>query len=229
MSEPGIAVVVPVYEGERFLAAALESVRAQSRPADEVVVVDDGSTDGGAAVAVRLARDWPALRVVRRAHAGLSATLNAGIAATRGELVTFLDCDDLMVPTRLEQQAAHLAAHPGTDVVIGREEVMVEEGAVAPAWIRAERDGTPRPAMMSLMVRRPALERVGGFDTALRVSQDLDWMVRARVAGLRMDTLDAVLMRRRMHGDNMVYATDDIRQGMLQVLRNRIGGAGGAR
>jgi glycosyltransferase involved in cell wall biosynthesis len=228
MSVPRISVVVPVYQGERFLAAALESIRDQSRPADEVVVVDDGSTDAGAAIAEEVAGDWPALRVLRRPHAGLSSALNAGIAATSGDLVTFLDCDDLMVPTRLARQAAHLAAHPGTDLVIGREEVMVEDGAVAPAWIRAERDGTPRPAMMSLMARRAALERVGGFDTALRVSQDLDWMVRARVAGLRMDTLDAVLMRRRMHGDNMVYATADIRQGMLQVLRNRIGGPGDA-
>jgi glycosyltransferase involved in cell wall biosynthesis len=224
VSDSGISVVVPVYQGERFLAAALESIRRQSLPADEVVVVDDGSTDDSAAIALRMAREWQTLRVLSRPNGGLSSALNDGIAATGGALVTFLDCDDLMVGTRLEQQAVHLRDHPETDLVIGREEVMVEEGAEAPAWIRPEDDGTPRPYMMSLMVRRPALERVGGFDPSLDVSQDLDWMVRARAAGLRMDTLDTVLIRRRMHGDNMVYATDAIRQGMLRALRGRISG-----
>ena len=222
MSSASITVITPVYQGERFLAAALESIRAQSLPASEVIVIDDGSTDASGEIAEAMAADWPALRVVRRANGGLFTALNAGIAAAGGALVTFLDADDLMVPTRLEQQAHHLSAHPECDVVMGREEVMVEEGAAAPAWIRGEDDGTPRPYMMSLMVRRAVLERIGGFDPAFDVSQDLDWMVRARAAGARIDTLDSVLIHRRMHGDNMVYATDAIRRGMLQAMRARL-------
>jgi glycosyltransferase involved in cell wall biosynthesis len=217
-----ISVVVPVFQGERFLAAALDSIHRQSLPADEVVVVDDGSTDRSAAIAIEMAERWPALRVLRRENGGPSVATNHGIGATTGEFLTFLDADDLMVETRLEQQARHLGDHPGTDLVIGREEVLVEEGAVAPAWIRAADDGTPRPYMMSMMVRRAAFDRVGGFDPSLRASQDLDWMVRARAAGLRMDILDAVLIRRRMHGDNLVYGTAAIRQGMLRALRGRL-------
>ena len=75
---------------------------------------------------------------------------------------------------------------------------------------------------MSVMARRGALERVGVFDPGFGVSQDLDWMVRARAVGVRVDTLDTVLIRRRMHGDNLVYRTDVIKTEMLKTLRARL-------
>lgn len=224
-----ISVVVPVYQGERFLDAALVSIRDQTRPADQVVVIDDGSTDGSATIALRMAEDWPALHVLRRANGGLSTALNDGISAASGDLVTFLDADDVMVPTRLEQQARHLRDNPDVDLVYGREEVLVEDGVSAPAWIRPGDDGKPRPYMMSLMVHRAAFERVGEFDPSLAMSQDLDWMVRARATGLRMDVLDTVLIRRRMHGENMVYDTTAVRHGMLRTLRSRLRSREGSR
>lgn len=221
-----ITVITPVYQGERFLAETLASIRAQTVPATEVIVVDDGSTDASGAIADDLAAQWPALRVIHRPNGGLPTALNTGIAAATGDLITFIDADDLMVPTRLEQQSRHLAENPGAQVVMGREDLMVEEGVVAPAWIRPEDDGTPRPYMMSMMARRAALDRVGLFDPGFGVSQDLDWMVRARAAGVRVDTLDTVLIRRRMHGENMVYGTDAIKAEMLKTLRARLASRG---
>lgn len=222
MSEVSISVITPVWQGERFLREALESIRAQTRPADEAIVVDDGSTDESVAIADELAAEWPVLRVLRRENGGSAAARNTGISAATGDLITFLDADDLMVPTRLEQQAAYLAAQPEADVVIGREELLVEEGVSAPAWIRAGDDGRPRPYLMSMMARRAVLERIGAFDPSFRLSQDLEWMVRARAAGVRVDTLDEVLIRRRMHGGNVVYRTEEIRRAMLQTIRTRL-------
>ena len=222
MSAPRISVVTPVYQGERFLADAMESIRAQTRPADEVVVVDDGSTDGSADVAEAIAADWPVLRLIRRENAGSAAARNTGIAATTGDLITFLDADDMMLPERLATQEAHLGAHTDADVVMGREELLLEEGVVAPAWIRTEDDGSARPYLMSMMARREVLERIGPFDPTFRLSQDLEWMVRARAAGVRVDTLDVVLIRRRMHGGNVVYRTQEIREAMLRAIRTRL-------
>lgn len=222
MSGARISVITPVYQGERFLRAAIESIRAQTRHADEVIVVDDGSTDSSAEIAGRLAAEWPALRVISQENAGSAAARNRGIDASTGDLITFLDADDVMVPARLELQEAHLAANPAAEAVMGREDLVVEDGVEAPAWVRADDDGRPRPYMMSMMVRREVLDRIGPFDPSFRLSQDLEWMVRARALGVRVDTLDEVLIHRRMHGGNVVYRTQEIRQAMLRTIRTRL-------
>ena len=222
MSNGRISVITPVYQGERFLTAALESIRAQTRHADEVIVVDDGSTDSSGEISEALAAEWPALRVLSQENAGSAAARNRGIEVSTGDLVTFLDADDVMVPTRLALQEAHLAANPATDVVMGREDLIIEDGVEAPAWVRADDDGRPRPYMMSMMVRRVVLDRIGPFDPSFRLSQDLEWMVRARARGVTVDTLDEVLIQRRMHGGNVVYRTQEIRQAMLRTIRTRL-------
>src|SRR5690349_2600271 len=103
MSAPLVSVVIPVFDGEAYLAAAIESALAKTYARVEVIVVDDGSTDGSASVAARYD-----VRLVRQSNRGVSAACNAGVEAARGELIAFLDADDLWPPERLEIQARHL-------------------------------------------------------------------------------------------------------------------------
>ena len=103
-----ISVVIPVFNGERFLAEAIESVAAQTLPPEEIIIVDDGSTDASPAIAGSFSK----VRLIRQPNTGGAAARNAGIGAARSDLVAFLDQDDLWAPRKLELQAAHVTASP---------------------------------------------------------------------------------------------------------------------
>ena len=109
-----VSVLIPCYNREGSLPAAIESASAQSAPPAEIVVVDDGSTDGSAAVAEGFG---PPVRVVRQANGGAAAARNRGLAECRGEWVAFLDSDDIWAPDKLERQLAAAAAVPDADLV----------------------------------------------------------------------------------------------------------------
>lgn len=119
MSSHRVSVVIPAYQASRTLGRALESVRAQTRPADEVVVVDDGSRDGDELAAVA-ASFGPSVRLIRQDNAGAAAARNAGIDAASGDLIAFLDADDYWEPDKLRLQLDVLAVHPEVGLVAGR-------------------------------------------------------------------------------------------------------------
>ncbi len=104
-----ISVVIPAFNNEKYIARAIGSVLAQTRPADEIIVVDDGSTDG-TANEVRTFGDT--VRLIRQKNGGASAARNAGVLAAAGEWIAFLDADDEWLPNKLELQVEHLRRHP---------------------------------------------------------------------------------------------------------------------
>jgi glycosyltransferase involved in cell wall biosynthesis len=219
VSAAPVSVIVPVYDAERFVVEALDSIWAQRYPALEVLAVDDGSTDGSAAlVSARLARH-PELRLLRLpANAGPGAARNVGLAMARGELLTFLDADDRMAPERLAFQAAYLGAHGDVDVVVGTEAIELAPGVRPPAWLGLRRGARPRYYQMSMMARRAAFAQVGAFDESFRMGSDHEWMCRAATAGVRTALVDRVLLVRRLHGGNLTYRIDEMRQAMERVL-----------
>ena len=198
MADPLVTVVMAVFDGERFLAEALESIFAQEFEPFEVVLVDDGSTDGTADIA----RSFP-LRYAHQENQGPSAARNTGLALARGELIAFADADDLLPPTKLRSQANHLAAHPETGCVLGRQEWIVEEGVEVP---RLERDRVFGELggiqLVSAMIRRSVLEALGGFDPEYRYAEDRDLFVRMRENGVKIEVLSEVVLYKRLHGDN---------------------------
>jgi glycosyltransferase involved in cell wall biosynthesis len=111
VASSGVSVVIPAYNAERFLSATVASVFAQTVPPDEVIVVDDGSTDGTPALLERLGETYP-LRTMRRDNGGQARARNDGVAAARGEFVALLDHDDQGHPSKLERQLDQLAADP---------------------------------------------------------------------------------------------------------------------
>jgi glycosyltransferase involved in cell wall biosynthesis len=218
----GISVVIAVFEGERFLAEAVESVLAQTLAPDEVIVVDDGSSDRSAAVAASFGAP---VRLIRTAHRGVSAARNTGVAESTGGLIGFLDADDMMKPDRLERQAAVLAERAELDLVLGRGEVIAEKGVELPELITATRapiaaDREPYYAM-TLLARRRAFDLVGPFDPELRLAEDGDWLMRAFDAGLAYDVMEEPLTVRRFHGANASYDTAGARRANFEILRRR--------
>lgn len=227
---PSVAAVVPLYNGRAFILDALASIRAQSWPAVEIVVVDDGSSDEGAAL---VAEHCPEARLIRQENGGEAAARNRGIAEARSDFIALLDQDDLWHPRKLERQMALLLGPPALDWVLARQEIvpLQEPGA---DWVRPDFLGRPLPGYLPgcLLARRSAFERVGPFRTDIAIGSDTDWFFRAADAGLATAMHEEVLLTRRIHGANASRDAETYYAGLLRVvrdlmLRRRRGAAGG--
>jgi glycosyltransferase involved in cell wall biosynthesis len=216
-----VSVIVPFFNAERFLQDAIESVLIQHyRPLD-VILVNDGSTDGSGPLAKQVVAVRPGVRLLQlTTNRGPSAARNEGLSEAAGSYVTFLDADDVMLPDRVSSQVAYLAQHPEVDVVLCGEELVLEAGAPHDLIRRRSPQGGSHPHIMSMMVRRSAFDRVGAFEPSLTVGEDLDWLFRAGRARLGVGQIDKVLTRRRMHEGNLSYRTADIQHAMLRSLRH---------
>jgi glycosyltransferase involved in cell wall biosynthesis len=180
-----VSVVITCYNAERFLAAAIRSALAQTYAPLEVVVVDDGSTDGSREVAASFGDQ---ITLVAQPHRGGNAARNAGIARSRGEYILFLDADDILGPTCAASRVRILAAEPDVGLVAGWYREIDEAGlllpripelrhvSALPAFRQAVRRNWGPP--VGWMFRREAYERCGGFDPLLRSCQDWDFVIR---------------------------------------------------
>lgn len=199
MTAATVSAIVCVFNGERHLRAALESVLAQTCPAHELMVVDDGSTDGTA----EIARAFPGVTYLRQANAGLAAARNAGLRAATGEFIAFIDHDDEWMPDKLRLQVEFLRAHPEIGVVACHSVNVLEVDR--PAWLPDAHARAPQPSLLpsAVLIRAAAFRQVGGFDASYSVSNDFDWLMRAGQLGWRRHVLAETLVRRRIHEDNM--------------------------
>src|SRR5258706_14041022 len=111
-SSPAVSVVMPVYNGERYLASAIDSILAQTFTDFELIAVDDGSTDSSLPMLKRYAERDPRVRVISRPNTGIVGALSDAIAAARAPLIARMDADDLSLPLRFERQVAYLSGHP---------------------------------------------------------------------------------------------------------------------
>lgn len=215
-----VTCIVPVFNGERFLAEALRSVLEQEGPGvEELVVVDDGSTDGTLDV---LADFGDAVRVVSTPHAGVAAARNRGLAEARGDLIAFQDADDVWMPGKLAAQRAAFDADPALDLCLGHVENfwMPEVGAEEDAYRGSRFAGTvPGFLLQAMLARRTAFDRVGLFDPALRVASDNDWFLRARDGGMAVRVLDQVVVHRRLHAHNLTRTDLASREALLRNMK----------
>jgi glycosyltransferase involved in cell wall biosynthesis len=205
LSSPLISIVIPVYDGETFVADAIDSVLAQEGAAFELIVVDDGSTDGTPAI---LARYGSAIVVHRQPNRGESAARNAALPHLRGKLALFLDADDLLPAGYLNRFAAAALKAPEIEVFHCGWRGVTFDGA--PLYAQEEPlpiDADPfhelpvwgSPHIDSILVRHSALKRAGGFDPALRVQADWDFCLRLAATGARFRGVpgNIALVRRR--------------------------------
>jgi glycosyltransferase involved in cell wall biosynthesis len=218
-AEPLVSVIVPVHAGERFLGAALASVAAQTHSNVETIVVDDGSPDDSARIAVDAGA-----RVIRQEQSGVGAARNAGVAAARGELLAFLDQDDEWLPDRLALGVDHLRERPDVDLVMSRIVPILAGDITRPAWLPERWLAEPLDGFVpsTWLVRQLAFQRVGPFDTGYEIACDSDWLARFKDLGLRHLMLDEPLVRWRVHGANGSYDRTTMAREMLTVFRRTV-------
>jgi len=224
--DPLVSIVIPCYNHGRFLAEAIESALGQTYPRVEVVVVDDGSTDDTAAVAAR----YPAVRYVRQANAGLAAARNAGLAASAGDLLVFLDADDRLLPRAVERGLECFRERPDCAFVYGTYSWVRADGTFYDEGWAATRVFEDHYAEMlrrnfvtmhaAVMYRREPLEAVGGFDTALAACEDYDLYLRLTRAYPAYCHSQPVA-EYRMHDANMSGAKPLMLRTSLQALRRQ--------
>jgi glycosyltransferase involved in cell wall biosynthesis len=215
-----VSVVVPVRDGASHLGAALDSVLAQGERVGEIVVVDDGSTDGSADVA---RSRGPLVRVIAQSPSGAGPARNRGAAAACHPLLAFLDADDLWPDGRLTALCDALDASPELDAIFGLvEEFMSPEvDAAVAATMRCKPIGTAMlPGGMVLWSEAFAFH--GGFDA--RGAEFVAWFVRARDRGLRWRVLDRLVLRRRLHGRNRARVDPRVAADYLRIARARLAG-----
>lgn len=203
--KPLVSCVVPVYNGALHLEEALDSILAQDWRPLEVIVVDDGSTDDTRSIALGVAARAPEVRVVTQRNAGPAAARNRGIELSRGQLICFLDGDDLWHPEKIRLQVSHLQANPRLDHCVHHIQNFWDGELVREAE-RYQHHARGKPVAgyvtQCLMARRRAFEQAGTFDARLKHGDSADWFLRARGIGLVGDLMPEVLTYRRMHAEN---------------------------
>ena len=198
---PKVSCIVPVHNGAAFIADAIRSILGQQGAELELVVVDDGSTDGSGDIAAA----FPGVTVTRQPQGGVAAARNRGLALATGEFIAFLDADDLWLPGKLAAQLAAIARDPRADYVVSNvRHVKTAPDGRLPADNGAS-TGEERLGilMQCMLARRSAFERVGPLDTRTTTRADQDWFLRAAEVGLRQVVVDEVLTIRRIHGGNI--------------------------
>jgi len=217
---PLVSVIIPAYNYAEWVGAAVDSALAQDHPGVEVIVVDDGSTDATPEV---LASYGDAIRVIRRPNGGLNAATDTGIAAARGDFLTFLDADDTWRPDRVRLLAEALIANPAAGVVWGDMEVVDERGALLHPSFRAMKAIVPTRGRVlgrllsynfvsagSLMVRASLRDL---FHPIPEFAAWQDWWIVSQVTRVAdVEPIDAVVNTYRQHAANMNLGTEGTRE-----------------
>jgi glycosyltransferase involved in cell wall biosynthesis len=217
---PLISVIIPVFNGERFLREAVASVLAQKYSPLEIIIVDDGSTDGTREVVRSLPE---AVRYLHQANGGPAAARNRGIEHARGSVIAFEDADDLWPSAKLELQLPHLIEDPAAEIVMGRiQQVRLSKTADGQTGAEMLAEPTFSANLGSAIFRKSVFERVGLFDETMRYSEDVDWFMRARECAAAIVTIDAVTLFYRQHDENMTRGRNTSDLNVLKTLKKSL-------
>jgi len=209
--DPLVSVVIPTFNGQKYIRETLDSVLGQTYGALEIIVVDDGSTDS---TAETVAAYGPQVRLIRQEQRGHPAARNLGIGAATGDFLSFVDHDDLWLPEKTELQLECFQSDPELDLVFGHiqnfftPEMTEEERRRVAAPMHA----LPGLLQGAMLARRTSFDRVGPFSEERDMGDYLDWHGRAMVLELRIHMQAVTVLRRRIHATNFTRTHKHLRQ-----------------
>jgi glycosyltransferase involved in cell wall biosynthesis len=218
LHKPRVSVVIPCYNGERYIADTIRSVLRQNHDSLEIIVVDDGSTDGSRSVVASFHGD---VAYLQQPHAGAAQARNLGVERSSGALLAFLDADDLWTDNALRALSAPLERNPGLGMTVGLMEQFVspELPDGAKAGFRFSPDPVPARMCGTVLIRRSEFDRVGALSPQLTSGEFTDWILRAEAAGLTFATVAERVLRRRLHLMNHGVVRRDARQDYVKVVK----------
>ena len=218
---PTISVVIPVFNGEKYIRECLESVLSQTLKPAQIIVVDDGSTDRTPEIVVSVDKS---IVCIRQRQAGPAVARNFGVETASGPYLAFIDADDLWLPDKLARQVDYLSSHPEVDMVFG----MIRH------FYSPETDGDFRKQYAcpeaivpgihpgAMLLKKEAFLRVGPFDGALKMGEFIEWQARAKALQLASHVLPELVMLRRVHPSNYGITHKDLRKDYLTIVRGML-------
>jgi glycosyltransferase involved in cell wall biosynthesis len=198
----GITVLIPVYNGARYLSECIQSVVDQTLPAAEIIIVDDGSQDNTPEVA----QAWSArVRYHRVPHGGLPYARNHGLRFTETELIAFIDSDDIWLPRKLELQMTALSREARPTMVFGytQEFISGDLTSAEAAGLKCKTEPLPGMFGSTLLMRKSDCESAGPFDESIELGEFIEWYTRAQDAGIKPIVIPETVCRRRLHRNNL--------------------------
>ena len=215
-----VSVIIPVYNGERYLAGAVENVLAQDYRPLEIIVVNDGSADNTETIAGHYGKD---IIYVGQENCGPGAARNKGLQIAAGGVVGFLDVDDLWSEDKLSLQLARLADNPSVEIVLGLTQLMKLQ-ADAECGPKFKKWHNPFYALVlgAALFRRSVFEKLGFFDEALYHSEDTDWFLRIREMGIPTILTEEVSLYYRWHESNMTLDSAGCNRYLLKALKKSL-------
>lgn len=195
-----ISLIIPAYNAEAFLGEAIRSALGQTVPPREIIVIDDGSTDGTA----QAARSFGAsVQLLRQANLGVAAARNRGIRAARSPWLALLDADDVMAPDRLEIQSRMLAENPKLDAVLGQQVFFSTSQGKEDPFAKGPQSARPALIPSALLCRASVFRRFGLFDAQSSGPEFIAWFAEAMHQGIAYAVAQQVVVYRRIHDNNV--------------------------
>lgn len=233
---PEISAVLPVYNGEAYVREAVESILAQTFTDFELIIINDGSTDGSGAILRELAARDPRIVLVERANGGLVSALNEGIERARADLIARMDADDVAMPDRFARQLARMLGEPDLGVLGSFIRIMDKAGRIirlgdypvsVEETLRFMDHGCP-VAHPTVMMRREAVLKAGGYRKLFSHCEDYDLWLRISELGYGIANLPQPLLNYRMHGANVSAVHREAQElgTMVALLAHRARAAG---
>jgi glycosyltransferase involved in cell wall biosynthesis len=221
LAEPLVTAAIPVRDGEAYLAEAIESVLAQSRPCDQVIVVDNGSSDRSAEIAAGFGAP---VEVVSEPRPGIGAARNAALRAARGDYFAFLDADDLWATEKTALQLAAFEAEPQLQLAFGhvRQFISPDLAAEDAEGFRVPAEPQPGQYVGAMLARRTAIDAIGPWPDDVRVSDGLTFLLRAGELGLGQRMLAETVTLRRVHGGNHSIHNREQRSEFIRHLKRSL-------
>jgi glycosyltransferase involved in cell wall biosynthesis len=214
-----ISVIIPARNAQSYLAEAIASVRSQTHPVGEIIVVDNDSEDETAA----LARDL-GVTLVSESRRGASHARNHGVSVAKGSFFAFLDADDLWVPEKMEWQMEAFRSEPSLEAAFGLLEQFVSPDLPPDeaARLHCPREASPARLPSTMLIRKEAFLRVGPYSADCKRAEALEWGVRAMEVGLRQRSIPRILARRRLHSSNTGVTMREYNDEYLRIIRMKM-------
>lgn len=218
---PAFSVIVPVFNGEKYLGEALGSVFADPFDSFEVIVVDDGSTDNTA----EIARSFPRVKYSYQPNQGVAVAVNNGIAKARGKYLSFLGSDDIWMPGRFARSFELLESRPDLQIILGQLIMFLEAGCIKPKnipeeWLEKQMDSAGTGVMTA---RHTVFKQVGLFNPSYRTGSDTEWLLRAKEMRIDIENVPILFIRRRLHENNIsVTGTSQAKANVFNMIRESV-------
>lgn len=219
VSKPLVSVIIPVFNCERYIAEAIESVLAQTYRPIEIIVIDDGSTDGTANIVKSFKED---ARYFYQPNSGPPVARNKGLRMAKGNVISFLDADDLWSKNKLKIQLSHLSSD-SSEIILGHEQLIYQiKGVNGKPDLEVFPVSQFTFCLGSGVYRRSVFDKVGFFDETLFCCDDWDWFKRARELGISMVIIQEVTLFYRRHRHNLTNQKELETHYMIRMLKRSI-------